>query len=178
MKPVILLVTIVLVSWSILALAGPRPAAAAPVQSVYLPQLALQLQTAEQQAMAEAVVELVNQQRSNAGCSPVTISTKLLDAAQTHSQDMATHNYFSHTGLDNSEVWDRVSAAGYAWSRVAENIAAGYGSPESVMSGWMRSGGHADNILNCSYRHIGVGVYEFSGSTYRIYWTQVFAAPQ
>ena len=65
---------------------------------------------------------------------------------------------------------------------VGENIAAGYASPEAVMSGWMNSSGHRANILNCNFTEIGVG-YAYAANDpgtiqYRHYWTQVLAKPR
>ncbi|MBN2148668.1 MAG: hypothetical protein JW726_14875 [Anaerolineales bacterium] len=34
------------------------------------------------------------------------------------------------------------------WSWLAENIAAGYTTPSQVMTGWMNSTGHRNNILS------------------------------
>jgi hypothetical protein len=50
-----------------------------------------------------------------------------------------------------------MTAAGYVWNSAGENIAAGYTTPDSVMTGWMNSPGHRNNILSASYREIGVG---------------------
>ncbi|HWO51801.1 MAG TPA: CAP domain-containing protein [Ornithinibacter sp.] len=47
-----------------------------------------------------------------------------------------------------------------------ENIAAGYGTPAAVMTGWMNSSGHRANIVNCSSAAIG------KGGSYGTYWTQ------
>ena len=65
----------------------------------------------------------------------------------------------------------RITAAGYNWSAYGENVAYGYSSPESVMQGWMTSPGHKANILNCSFKEIGVGLAQPG-----YYWTQDFAA--
>ena len=83
---------------------------------------------------------------------------------------MAAQGYFSHTGLDGSSPGDRARAAGFSGGGIGENIAAGYGSPEAVMAGWMNSSGHRANILNCGYRLLGVG-YAAQGN----HWTQMFA---
>lgn len=48
---------------------------------------------------------------------------QLFAAAAGHAKDMVARSFFSHTGSSGSSVADRVSAAGYAWSTVAENIA-------------------------------------------------------
>jgi uncharacterized protein YkwD len=130
--------------------------------------------------LALEVVKLTNAERAKAGCPALTISPLLVQAAQGHSDDMARHSFFSHTGSDGSRLWDRIQATGYNYSRVAENIAAGYPTPASVVSAWMKSDkGHAENILNCALTEIGVG-YAYRADdpqNYRHYWTQDFATP-
>ena len=121
-----------------------------------------------------AVLELVNVEREQAGCGPVSPEPHLRTAAYLHSKDMADNGYFAHTGLNGSRFWERAQDAGYEGFAAGENIAAGYRSPESVMNGWMNSEGHRNNILNCSHTHLGVGYYYGSGSPYGTYWTQVF----
>ncbi len=118
------------------------------------------------------VVALVNAERAAAGCGPVTSDGALDAAARGHSADMAANDYFSHTGLDGRSFGDRIRAAGYPGGSIAENIAAGQGSASSAMASWMESSGHRANILNCSFRHIGVGVAR--GGSYGTYWTQTF----
>ncbi|MGA5267277.1 CAP domain-containing protein [Streptomyces lydicamycinicus] len=115
------------------------------------------------------VVELVNSERRKAGCSPLTVNAKLTKAAQDHSKDMADHQNMSHTGSDGSSPEDRITRAGYNWSSYGENVAYGYSSPESVMKGWMSSPGHKRNILDCSFKEIGVGHAQPDD-----YWTQDF----
>lgn len=117
------------------------------------------------------VVELVNAERKKAGCSPLTVNAKLTKAAQDHSADMAQHKNMSHTGSDGSEAGDRITRAGYNWSTYGENVAEGYDTAERVMEGWMSSSGHKRNILNCSFKEIGVGLAQPGN-----YWTQDFAA--
>ncbi|MGP3923450.1 CAP domain-containing protein [Streptomyces sp. 8N616] len=115
------------------------------------------------------MVELVNNERRKAGCAPVTVNEKLAKAAQDHSQDMADSRNMSHTGSDGSSPGDRITRAGYNWSTYGENVAYGYTTPESVMEGWMSSPGHKRNILNCSFKEIGVGLAQPGH-----YWTQDF----
>ncbi len=117
----------------------------------------------------QQILTLVNEERAAAGCAALSLDGSLTAAATAHSLDMAAQGYFSHTGLDGSQPWDRARAAGYGSSGIGENIAAGYGSAEAVMSGWMNSSGHRANILNCGYRHLGVG-YAAQGN----HWTQLF----
>ncbi len=117
------------------------------------------------------VLTLVNAEREKAGCSPVTVDSKLTKAAQDHSQDMADHQNMSHTGSDGSSMSDRLARVGYRFSTAGENVAAGYGTAESVMDGWMNSPGHKANILNCAFKEIGIGLAGPGN-----YWTQDFGS--
>ncbi|MEU1920564.1 CAP domain-containing protein [Streptomyces albogriseolus] len=156
--------------------AAPKPSTAAPAPSTTAPKpttAAPQPTTAAPKPTATAsgavarVVELVNAERAEAGCAPVTANSTLNTAAQRHSEDMASTGTMSHTGSDGSDPGERITRAGYAWSTYGENVAYGYSTPEQVMQGWMTSPGHKANILNCSFKEIGVGL---SGT----YWTQDF----
>lgn len=117
------------------------------------------------------VLALVNSERDKAGCGPLTTNAKLTKAAQDHSQDMADHKNMSHTGSDGSSMSDRLARAGYSFRSAGENVAAGYGTPESVMAGWMASPGHKANILNCGFKELGVGLAQPGN-----YWTQDFGS--
>ncbi|WP_346427578.1 CAP domain-containing protein [Streptomyces sp. AcE210] len=115
------------------------------------------------------MLTLVNNERSKAGCSPLTMNAKLTKAAQDHSKDMASHQNMSHTGSDGSSPDDRITRAGYSWSSYGENVAYGYSTPEKVMAAWMSSPGHKRNILDCSFKEIGIGLAQPDS-----YWTQDF----
>ncbi|MGW6689976.1 CAP domain-containing protein [Streptomyces sp. NPDC054961] len=121
-------------------------------------------------AQAE-VLALVNTERAAAGCPALTVNAKLTKAAQDHSADMAAHSNMSHTGSDGSDPGQRITRAGYQWRTYGENVAYGYSTPAKVMEGWMNSPGHKRNILDCSYKEIGIGLAQ-PGQ----YWTQDFGA--
>lgn len=110
------------------------------------------------------VVELVNIERWNNGQLPPLKANDLLQtAAQTHSDNMAARDFFAHCDLDTGiSPWTRIMNAGYIYNTAAENIAAGYSTPEAVVSGWMNSEDHRANILSSNFREIGVG-YTFQG---------------
>lgn len=151
---------------------------------------------ARQSDFEAEVIALVNQERwDNGQLPPLKGNGLLADASESHSQNMATRNFFAHCDVDTgTRPQDRVTAAGYAWNAVGENIAAGYGTPEVVMDAWMNSSGHRANILSSTFRETGVGyVYDgsdvgnvrldqngdctadvFNQGPYRSYWTQNF----
>jgi serralysin len=126
------------------------------------------------------VLELTNIERSKLSLPPLTFNTQLLNAAATHSQNMALQDFFSHSGKDGSSLGSRISATGYQFSAAAENLAAGSSTPEQVVSSWMSSSGHRANILNPNLKEIGISYYFLADDTgsvnFNHYWTQVFAA--
>jgi len=94
-------------------------------------------------------------------------------AAQRHSEDQALHTNMSHAGPNGSNMQQRAGAAGYVrWIAVAENVAAGQPTVNSVMDAWMGSAGHRQNLLSTSYSHVGLG--SAASSTGTPYWTQNF----
>jgi Cysteine-rich secretory protein family/TerD domain len=124
----------------------------------------------------DEVVTLTNAERARHGLRPLTFDARLAQAAQAHSADMVRRGFFAHENPDGRQVWDRAVAAGYAYRKVAENIAAGQPTAREVVLGWMNSPGHRANILDGELAQIGVGCAQ--GGSYGIYWTQVFGTPR
>lgn len=122
---------------------------------------------------AHRVIELTNHERTKRGLPALTWNEQLFKAAQGHCVDMANGDFFDHR-----QMAKRVKEEGYRYSAVAENIAAGDNRPEDVVSGWMNSSGHRNNILNPNYREIGVGHHYRENDPgrfkYKHYWTQIF----
>jgi len=105
-------------------------------------------------------------------------NSELADAALAHSRDMAKQDFFSHRAPDGSMVSDRASRAGYSWQRIGENIAAGQGSADQVMAGWLASPGHCSNIMNPDFTEMGAAYAIDKSSAAGSYWTQVFGTPR
>lgn len=129
----------------------------------------------------ERVVDLVNVQRKQADLDPLQVDNQLAQAAQNHSQSMASQDFFSHTGANGSTPFERILKTGYEYQAAGENLAAGYTTPEAVVSAWMNSPGHRDNILNPQFTEMGTG-YEFlandTGSVnYGHYWSLSLGTP-
>jgi len=102
---------------------------------------------------------------------------QLAAASLAHSRAMAGQNFFSHEGQSGGSVTDRVAREGYRWRRAGENIAAGQGSPEKVVAGWLASPGHCANIMNPGFVEMGAAYATNPDSDLIIYWTQDFGAP-
>jgi uncharacterized protein YkwD len=133
--------------------------------------------SASAKGFAAEVLRLANVERAKAGCGALKLNSKLNAAAQAHTTDMATDNFFSHDSQDGRSPFDRIKAAGYSFSAAAENIAAGSTTAAGAMDQWMNSAGHKANILNCTYVDLGVGFAKGVNADYAGYWTQDFGKP-
>ncbi|HUL68173.1 MAG TPA: CAP domain-containing protein [Burkholderiaceae bacterium] len=140
----------------------------------------------DQATVAARVLVLVNRARSQPrrcgneqfGAAPaLSVSPALTRAATAHVRDMAERGSMSHAGRDGSTPAQRVTRAGYAWSAVGENIAAGQRDADSVVKSWLGSPGHCANLMSSDYSETGSAFATNAGSEAGIYWTQVFAAP-
>jgi uncharacterized protein YkwD len=129
-----------------------------------------------QAPVQQQVLALVNRNRRSAGCDPITLDRRLVEAANRHASDMARRDYFDHASPRGDKAGDRVTDAGYVWSRYGENIAKGQDSPHEVMTDWMNSPGHRENILDCRLDQMGVGLALAADRT--PYWVQDFATPR
>ena len=113
-----------------------------------------------------ATLCLVNRERTSRGESALRYNRDLQVAAQAHSADMSSGNYFDHDGRNGTTPFSRMRAAGYIFSSrigydIGENIAWGtlwLASPKAIVAGWMASPGHRANILDRSFSETGVGV--------------------
>lgn len=107
---------------------------------------------------------------------PLEMDAVIQVAARGHSIEMGEMRFFDHTSPDGREFDDRMRNAGFSGgSPWGENIAAGQRTPREVVAGWMDSDGHCANIMNPSFRVIGIGYANVEGSPLGHYWTQNFA---
>lgn len=147
----------------------PNPALIYPGDKVTVP-----LFTATK-SVEYQVVKLVNQERAKNGLKPLAVNWQLSRVARYKCNDMRDKGYFSHTSPTYGSPFDMMKSFRITYSTAGENIAAGQTTAESVMTSWMNSPGHRQNILSPNYTEIGVGYS--TGGSYRYYWTQMFIRP-
>src|ERR1700712_2073390 len=122
------------------------------------------------------MLKLVNDTRA-AGCTcgttvmpavgPLKWNDILATSALSHSKDMNATGKLDHNSSDGTSFSARITAAGYIWSTVGENIAWGQTTEQEVFTDWLNSEGHCKNIMNASFKDFGAAR---SGT----YWTQDF----
>ncbi|MFD9207190.1 sigma-70 family RNA polymerase sigma factor [Streptomyces sioyaensis] len=125
--------------------------------------------------LEEQATALVNARRARVGCGPLRIDRRLHTAAKRHSADMAARQYYEHDTPEGKGPDDRITAAGYSWSSWGENLDRGPRTAAAAVNDWMGDSMHRDNLLNCTYTAVGVGVVEGPGGPW---WTQDLAAPR
>ena len=154
------------------------PPTVVPVPTTVIPPTAVPVPTSIPLAAdLVAVVDLVNEQRTLRGLTQLVINPQLVSAAQRHSDDMATNNFFADTGSDGSDIQTRIKRTGYLPSVWIENIAAGYTAPFDVVKSWTDNPNNFINLLNPDVRDVGIGFAANPNAQFGRYWTIVFAKP-
>ncbi len=124
------------------------PAAAQPPQEEASSQLSSE---------AERAAYLINQQRMNAGLPPLAIHPLITLAANQHIIDMVTSGRYGHGGSDGSTVGLRISRTGYRIDGWAGENWAVYETVDKSVTWWMNDPPHRANVLNPSYKEMGIG---------------------
>jgi uncharacterized protein YkwD len=145
----------------------PTPASHAPAShSSACPDADLQPTAEDLERIRAATLCLVNHERTGQGEVPLQGNGHLQQAAQGHSEDMASGDYFEHTGQNGDTPLQRMRVAGYlpdpnVGYEVGENIAWGtlwLATPRAIVAAWMASPGHRANILDVGFRDTGIGI--------------------
>src|ERR671914_904270 len=118
---------------------------------------------AAKRTMVRATLCTLNAQRERHGLRPLKLNKRLSKAARRHARDMVRRGYFAHDSLGGGTFVDRIRRSGYlnhahSWT-VGENLAWGTSTtsaPRAITAMWMNSPGHRANILNGSFREVGI----------------------
>jgi hypothetical protein len=106
----------------------------------------------------QKLIELTNTERQKNNLPPVSENTDLDQAAALKAQNMFEENYWAHFAPSGKTPWDFITSSGYRFSFAGENLAKNFYSSEDVVSAWMDSPAHRDNLLNSKYKDIGIAV--------------------
>ncbi len=139
-----------------------KPVAAAPAPALVDANVAPAIET--------EILNLVNKYRKTKGLSPLQTNFVVESQARRHTLDMATRRVpFGHDGIAARSKLIRTKISGV--NAVAENVAYGNQTAESVVDSWLNSPGHKKNIEG-NYRLTGIGVARDIKS--QLYFTQIF----
>lgn len=120
------------------------------------------------------VLDLHNSTRKHHGRKPLCVHPDLQEAARAHSKEMINKDYTSHSSFNGETLKERLERYGYTFDgysywRCGENIYWGsgsYGDPDRAFKWWMHSSAHRGNILEKSFREVGIGVAKGTYKTY------------
>jgi len=119
---------------------------------------------------------MINAYRKTNGLKPLTLDTKLTQAAKAHSRDLAKWDRISHYGSDGSNPWDRVRRSGYKARLAAENVGTGQATLQEVFAGWKKSPGHNKNLLLKDAKHMGIALVHDGKTEFKTFWTLVLGS--
>jgi uncharacterized protein YkwD len=121
-------------------------------------------------ALEGGVLSEVNTVRAAHGLHPLRLSPQLSAAARQHTSEMLTDGYFEHESFSGSPFWKRIqrfySQGSFAHWSVGENLL--WSSPDirprRAIELWMASPGHRENILDPTWREIGIAAVHADSS--------------
>lgn len=119
----------------------------------------------------DAMLVLLNHERTTRGLRPLTMNAKARTEARAYSAEMFAKGYFSHIDPLGNSPFDRMHAAGIQFGAAGENLALAP-TLQLAHQGLMNSPGHRANILSKSYRTVGIGIVD--GGPYGLMITQDF----
>ena len=139
---------------------------------------------AAQEATTESyLIEQTNAYRAKYNLKPLTANKKLNEACQKFAEVMARTGQMSHYA-DGRSPSSRVSAAGYRWSSVAENIAYRWDRKnltneqyaQATLNQWINSSGHRRNLLSSQNTQCGAA-FATNPQTGKTFAVMVYAHP-
>ncbi|MCC3777745.1 CAP domain-containing protein [Streptomyces sp. UNOB3_S3] len=124
-----------------------------------------------------ATTALVNAVRRRAGVPPLASDARLVAAARAHAAAMAAQGRLDATGPDGASVFQRVTAGGYAYVRIAEHLVSGPRTVDAFLDYCLGEGraGAGHPAHDPALTHVGIAhAVAASGDTY---WTALWAEP-
>ena len=98
-----------------------------------------------------------NDQRTQNGAKTLKLNDSLTSAAQAKANDMVARNYWSHNTPDGQQPWIFIDQVGYKYQKAGENLAYGFATSNSTVTGWMNSPSHRENLLSTDFTEVGFG---------------------
>lgn len=108
----------------------------------------------------EKIIEETNNERKKQKLDLLHENQALSQAAYLKAQNMFAENYWAHFAPSGKDPWSFILGSGYKFSYAGENLAKNFYNSSEVVTAWMNSPTHRDNILNSNYQDIGIAVVE------------------
>jgi len=106
----------------------------------------------------DKLYQLTNQEREKNNLPDLHYNDKLSAAAYQKAQDMFAKNYWAHFAPDGKTPWEFILNSGYNYEYAGENLAKNFLFSDGVVSAWMNSPTHRENILKSNYTDVGFAI--------------------
>ena len=107
----------------------------------------------------DEILRLVNEARAAEGLAALTINSKAQEAAAIRVTELP-NSPSPHLRPDGAQFYTVFAEVGLKPKTGGENYAIGTANayaPEQIVTAWLNSPGHRKNIMNASYKQIGIG---------------------
>jgi uncharacterized protein YkwD len=108
----------------------------------------------------EKLFQLTNDQRVKNGLKALSYNEQLAIAASEKAKNMFSKNYWAHYAPDGTTPWNFILSSGYKYEYAGENLAKDFMFSDGVVSAWMDSQTHRENILRPNYEEVGFAVVD------------------
>jgi uncharacterized protein YkwD len=106
----------------------------------------------------QSVIALTNIDRAEKNLGLLTENAELARAARAKAEALVACSCFAHDLPDGRTPWTFIKATKYDYWNAGENLAVHHTDPKKMQADWMKSTGHRANILEPTYKNIGVAV--------------------
>lgn len=101
-----------------------------------------------------------NTEREAVGVSSLQLNDKLSRAAYYKGKDMFANQYWAHTSPSGVQPWKWLGDVNYNYGYAGENLAKNFTSSQAVVSAWMASAKHKENMLKPEYQDVGFAIVD------------------
>jgi len=106
------------------------------------------------------LIEYTNEQRKLNKVKPLKYNAKLAAAANEKAKNMFINNYWAHFGPNGETPWQFITRSGYRYETAGENLAKNFLYSKNVVTAWMNSPTHRENILRKDFTEVGFAVVD------------------
>jgi uncharacterized protein YkwD len=106
----------------------------------------------------ESLLAEHNEVREDHNLNPLEANKSLNLSAFNKAIAMLESDCWDHYCPEGVSPWDFFNEAGYAYVFAGENLAEGFINVDSVMTAWMNSETHRENILRSEFTEVGFGI--------------------
>lgn len=106
------------------------------------------------------LLDETNRVRVAQGDEPLVLNQQLVEAANLKAKDMFEQQYWAHVAPDGTTPWQWFGEVDYAYAVAGENLAKNFTNSGSVVSAWLDSPTHRDNVLKKEYSEVGFAIRE------------------